>query len=53
MIKGVKIEGYLYKDDNTELGVDEFLDAFIEFIESKGWQFGGSTGPVDDEGNDL
>ena len=46
---GVQIEGIIYANEG-ELGHNEFLNAFIEFIESKGWFFGGGTYQVDEEG---
>ena len=42
MQKGVKISGTVFAE-NGDLSHDEFLDAFIEFIESKGWEFGGGS----------
>jgi hypothetical protein len=47
---GVHIEGTVYAQDG-DLGHNEFLDAFVEFIESKGWLFGGGTVQIDEEGN--
>ncbi|WP_162839310.1 hypothetical protein [Bacillus sp. FJAT-28004] len=49
---GVRIQGCVYADDG-DLGHDKFLDAFIEFIESKGWQFGGGTVQIDEEGEKI
>ena len=40
--KGVYIDGYVFAETG-DLDRDEFLDAFIDFIESKNWQFGGIT----------
>lgn len=41
---GVNIEGSIYaSNENESVDIDEFLDAFIEFVESKGWIFGGGT----------
>ena len=31
-----------------EITLDEFTDAFIEFIESKGWYFGGGFREIQD-----
>ncbi|MDU0200561.1 MULTISPECIES: hypothetical protein [Paenibacillus] len=47
MQKGVEINGSIFADEG-DLGHNEFLDAFIEFIESKGWQFGGGTKQVNE-----
>lgn len=41
---GVKIDGVIYSLDGN-LGHNEFLDEFLKFIESKGWQFGGGELP--------
>lgn len=38
---GVKIEGCIYSNN------DEFPDAFIEFVENKGWNFGGGSYQID------
>ena len=41
-IHEVEITGCVYAvDTNYHLTDDEFWDAFIDFIESKGWCFGG------------
>lgn len=51
------MERYFKIDGIVETGNtvthDEFLDKFIEFVESNGWFFGGITGPVDEDGNAL
>jgi uncharacterized protein YggL (DUF469 family) len=49
---GVRIEGFVYSNEG-DLGHNEFLDAFIEFIESKGWNFGGGTYQIDEEGEKI
>jgi hypothetical protein len=49
---GVRIDGYVYPNQG-DLEYFEFWDAFIDFIESKGWQFGGGSFQVDDEGNKV
>ncbi|WP_424769363.1 hypothetical protein [Paenibacillus sp. sgz302251] len=46
---GVQIQGSVYAKEG-DLGHNEFVDAFIEFIESKGWQFGGGTVQIDESG---
>lgn len=46
--KGVKIDGMIFANEG-DVDLDEFLDAFIEFVESKGWFFGGGTRQVDDD----
>ena len=40
---GVQIEGCIYTNNGEDLGQNEFLDAFLEFIENKGWSFGGGS----------
>lgn len=37
----VEVDGYVGTNDNTNLTADEFLDAFIPWVEEKGWSFGG------------
>ncbi|ADP30987.1 MULTISPECIES: hypothetical protein [Bacillus] len=49
---GVKIEGVIYSLEG-DLGHNKFLDEFLEFIESKGWQFGGGSFQVDEEGKHI
>ncbi|MGG4255512.1 hypothetical protein ABEW12_19200 [Bacillus licheniformis] len=49
---GVKIEGVVYSLEG-DLGHNKFLDEFLEFIESKGWQFGGGSFQVDEEGKQI
>lgn len=39
----VEVNGGVVTADGTNLTDDEFLDAFIDFLESKGWQFGGAV----------
>ncbi|WP_336773875.1 hypothetical protein [Paenibacillus sp. MMO-58] len=46
---GVQINDSVYANEG-DLGHNEFLEAFIEFIESKGWQFGGGTAQIDASG---
>jgi uncharacterized protein YggL (DUF469 family) len=50
---GVRIEGCIFAINGDDLKHDEFLDAFIEFIESKGWSFGGGSSQVDEEGKKI
>lgn len=50
---GVHIEGTVYTNDGKALGNDQFLNAFIEFIESKGWHFGGGSIQVDADGEKI
>ena len=50
MSKEIEISGCIEVTD--EITVDEVTDAFIDFIESKGWYFGGGfqeTTDKDDE----
>ncbi|MFJ6413408.1 hypothetical protein [Terribacillus saccharophilus] len=49
---GVKIDGVIYSLDG-DLGHNEFLDEFLKFIESKGWQYGGGSFQVDEEGEQI
>lgn len=50
---GVRIEGCIYANDGEDLGNNQFLDAFIEFIESKGWSFGGGNCQIDRDGKEI
>lgn len=49
---GVKLEGAIYANEG-DLGQNELLDAFIKFIESKGWFFGGGTYQIDEQGDKI
>jgi len=50
---GIQIEGSIYASDGKDLGNNQFLDAFIVFIESKGWSFGGGSFQIDEEGKKI
>lgn len=50
---GVQIEGAIYANNGEDLGNNQFLDAFIEFIESNGWFFGGGSFQVDEAGKRI
>lgn len=49
---GISIDGFVFSDEGN-LGHNEFWDAFIEFVESKGWYFAGVTCQIDEEGNQI
>lgn len=49
----VQIEGTVYAQNGDDLGQNEFLDAFIEFIESKGLSFGGGCIQIDEQGKKI
>lgn len=49
MYKGIEINGVVFSNDEKDINHDEFLDAFIQFIEAKGWNFGGGTKEVGSE----
>lgn len=50
---GVLVEGCIYTDNGTDLSHEEFLNAFIEFVESNGWHFGGGSCQIDEEGKKI
>ena len=50
---GIQIEGSIYASDGEDLGNNQFLDAFIDLIESKGWSFGGGSFQIDEEGKKI
>lgn len=37
-------------DQNQNVDLDEFVDAFLEWVESNGWHFGGGVRQVDEDG---
>lgn len=50
---GVQLEGSIHTNNDKDLGNNQFMDAFIEFIESKGWSFGGGSYQIDQEGKKI
>lgn len=40
MSKGIRIEGYVFAKDG-DIDQEEFYEMFIDWMESKGWLFGG------------
>ncbi len=50
---GVQLEGTIYSNEGKDLGSNQFTDAFIEFIERKGWSFGGGIYQIDEEGSKI
>lgn len=47
MSKGVEINGCIFSETG-DVDHDQFLDKFIEFIESNGWYFGGGTKEINE-----
>ena len=47
MRKEIEINGCV--EILCEISIDEFTDAFIEWIESKGWYFGGGFQEITDK----
>ncbi len=47
--KYIEISGVLEVDVSN----DEFVDEFIDWIESKGWYYTGGTKEVDENGEDI
>ncbi|WP_418027520.1 hypothetical protein [Paenibacillus sp. JJ1722] len=52
MKTGIKISGAIFAAEGN-VDHDEFIDEFIEFVEANGWEFGGGSKKIDEEGNDL
>ncbi|MGA8941910.1 MAG: hypothetical protein WB502_04230 [Thermoactinomyces sp.] len=51
---GIHIEGCIFSnDENANIDPDEFWDAFIEFVESRGWHFGGGINQIDQHGETV
>ncbi|WAA12792.1 hypothetical protein [Fervidibacillus halotolerans] len=48
---GIRLDGCIYTNNEKDLSEEEFSNAFIEFIEEKGWNFGGGLYQIDEEGN--
>jgi hypothetical protein len=49
---GIEINGTIYSIEGN-IGENVFFESFIEFIESKGWFFGGNISQIDGEGNAI
>lgn len=45
--------GSVYANNGEDIGNIQFLDTFIEFIESKGWSFGGGSYQIDETGKKI
>ncbi|MEK4712388.1 MULTISPECIES: hypothetical protein [Sporosarcina] len=50
---GIRLDGCIYSSNDEDLSEEEFPNAFIEFIEEKGWYFGGGLFQIDEEGNHI
>ncbi len=50
MRKEIEINGCI--EVPNEITMDEVIDAFIGFVESKGWHFGGGFREINDENTD-
>lgn len=50
---GVEINGCVFGNDGKDVGHAEFWNAFIEFVEARGWHFGGGTVQIDEDGNKI
>lgn len=48
---GIELDGCVYATNGEDLSEEDFFNAFIEFIEEKGWYFGGGLNQIDEEGN--
>lgn len=51
--KGIEINGCVFGNNEQDVGHKEFIEAFIEFVEAKGWYFGGGTVQIDEDGNKI
>ena len=50
MAKIITINGTIFSEHiNKNVTEEEFTNAFIDFIESKGWLFGGTVSENDDD----
>lgn len=45
----IELDGYVSSVNGEYIDPEEFLDKFIEFIESNGWSFFGSSGEYKEE----
>ncbi|WP_240468550.1 hypothetical protein [Gracilibacillus sp. YIM 98692] len=52
--KGVKLDGFVLPLENGgEVGHNEFMDEFIDFLESKGWCYTGSSQQINEDGKAI
>ena len=50
MAKIIEINGTVFSENiNEDITEKEFTDAFLDFIESRGWLFGGTVSEDNDE----
>lgn len=49
---GIYLEGTVYAK-NGDLGHNDFTNAFTEFVESKGWHFGGGSFQINYDGEKI
>ena len=50
MAKIIEINGTVFSENiNEDITEEEFTDAFLDFIESRGWLFGGIVSEDNDE----
>lgn len=50
MAKIIEINGTVFNENiNEDITEEEFTDAFLDFIESRGWLFGGTVLEDNDE----
>lgn len=47
---GIRLNGCVYATNGEDLSEEDFSNAFIEFIEEKGWNFGGALYQIDENG---
>jgi uncharacterized protein YggL (DUF469 family) len=48
----VLVDGCVFANDqNQNVDLDEFVDAFLEWVESNGWHFGGGVRQVEEDGS--
>lgn len=51
MSRYIEINGVVELPDNVDH--DQFLNEFIDFLESKGYSFGGGTKEIHEDGNPV
>ena len=51
MSRYIEINGVIELPDNADH--DQFQNEFIDFLESKGYYFGGGTQEIDEEGSPI
>ncbi|TFB19580.1 hypothetical protein E3U55_10485 [Filobacillus milosensis] len=52
--KGVKLDGFVLPlKDGEQIGHNEFLNKFVDFLEAEGWSYTGMSVQIDANGDSI